>query len=116
MLLAHVLPPAGTGGATEFADSRTAYEDLSDEMKQRLEGLVANHSLFHSRKTVMPEYFKDTDPMKLPLSKHLLAQKHEWSGRMVSVAVDEFLFLASDCELIEPVHRLLRTPHRRHGP
>lgn len=32
----------------------------------------------------MPEYFKETDPMKLPLSKHKLIQKHEWSGRMVS--------------------------------
>ena len=32
----------------------------------------------------MPEYFKDTDPLNLPLSKHLLAQKHEGSGRTVS--------------------------------
>lgn len=32
----------------------------------------------------MPEYFKDTDPSKLPLSKHKLAQIHEWSGRKVS--------------------------------
>lgn len=72
------------GGATEFADSRAAYDDLSDEMKTRLDGLVANHSLFHSRKTAVPEFFVDTDPMKLPLSKHYLVQKHEWSGRMVS--------------------------------
>ncbi|KAK4953699.1 hypothetical protein LTR10_008303 [Elasticomyces elasticus] len=81
MLLAHIIPPAGMGGATEFADSRTAYDDLSVEKKQQLEGLVANHSLFHSRKTAVPEYFKDTDPMKLPLSKHKLVQEHEWSGR-----------------------------------
>ena len=53
MLLANLLPPEGTGGATEFADSRTAYEDLPEEMKRRIEGLVANHSLFHSRKTGM---------------------------------------------------------------
>lgn len=52
-------------------------------MKKRLDSLVANHSLFHSRKTAQPEYFKDTDPMKLPLSKHKLIQEHEWSGRMV---------------------------------
>ena len=44
---------------------------------------MANHSLFHSRKTVMPEYFKDMDPAKLELSKHLLAQVHEWSGKKV---------------------------------
>ena len=84
LLLAHVLPPPGTGGATEYADSRTAYDDLSEEKKQQIEDLVANHSLFHSRKTVMPEYFKDTDPSKLPLSKHKLVQVHEWSNRKVS--------------------------------
>ncbi|KAK5168856.1 uncharacterized protein LTR77_006165 [Saxophila tyrrhenica] len=82
LLLAHVLPPEGMGGATEFADSRTAYDDLSEDMKKRLDGLVANHSLFHSRKKAVPEYFADTDPMKLPLSKHKLVQRHEWSGRM----------------------------------
>ncbi|KAJ6445220.1 dichlorophenoxyacetate alpha-ketoglutarate dioxygenase protein [Purpureocillium lavendulum] len=81
LLLAHVLPPAGTGGSTEYADSRTAYDDLPDDTKKQIEGLVANHSLFHSRKTVMPEYFKDTDPSKLPLSKHKLSQVHQWSGR-----------------------------------
>lgn len=51
-----------------------------------MDGLVANHSLFHSRKTAQPEYFKDTDPMKLPLSKHKLIQKHESSGRTVRTA------------------------------
>ena len=83
LLLAHNIPPASTGGHTEFSDTRTAYEDLSEDMKQRLEGLVANHSLFHSRKKAVPEYFKDTDPSALPLSKHKLVQTHEWSGRKV---------------------------------
>ncbi|KAH8816079.1 hypothetical protein F5884DRAFT_207875 [Xylogone sp. PMI_703] len=82
LLLAHKIPPAGTGGATEFADSRTAYEDLPEQTKKRIEGLVANHSLFHSRKTAVPEYFRDLDVTTLPLSKHKLAQLHEWSGRM----------------------------------
>lgn len=68
----------------QFSDSRTAYDDLSPEMKARIDGAVANHSLFHSRKTAMPEYFKDMDVTKMPMSKHLLAQKHEWSDRMVS--------------------------------
>ena len=52
-------------------------------MKRRLDGLVANHSLFHSRKKAVPEYFVDVDPMSLPLSKHKLVQRHEWSDRMV---------------------------------
>lgn len=118
LLMAHKLPPAGTGGATEvclpplscalalmtqFSDSRTAYDDLSDEMKAKLDGVVANHSLFHSRKTAMPEYFKDMDVTKMPMSKHQLVQKHESSGRMVcsclpirlTVADDQNLYIAS---------------------
>ncbi|KAJ9613882.1 hypothetical protein H2200_002018 [Cladophialophora chaetospira] len=98
LLLAHKIPPEGTGGHTEFADTRTAYEDLSDDRKRSLEGLVAAHSLFHSRKKAVPEYFKDTDPEKLELSRHLLAQKHEWSGRMN-------LYLASYVHHIEGMSR-----------
>lgn len=78
-------PGSDRCGYLQFADSRTAYDDLSQEKKQEIENLIANHSLFHSRKTAVPEYFKDTDPSKLPLSKHKLAQVHEWSGRKVSV-------------------------------
>ena len=112
-MLAHILPPEGTGGATEFADSRTAYNDLSADTMRRIDGLVANHSLFHSRKTVMPEYFVDTDPMKLPLSKHRLVQKHEWSGRTVKTVPNRgHEFLAADCQSIESIHCLLCTPHR----
>ncbi|KAF4547903.1 Taurine catabolism dioxygenase TauD-like protein 2 [Elsinoe fawcettii] len=82
LLLAHKLPPSGTGGATEFADSRTAYEDLSEGTKAKLEGKIAGHSLFHSRKKAVPEYFFDMDPSKKEISRHELVQKHEWSERM----------------------------------
>lgn len=82
----------------QFADSRTAYDDLPESTKQKLDGLVANHSLFHSRKKAVPEYFADTDPMKLPLSKHHLVQKHEWSGRMN-------LYIASYVHHIEGMDR-----------
>ncbi|WWC64938.1 uncharacterized protein I303_107552 [Kwoniella dejecticola CBS 10117] len=82
LLIARELPPKGTGGSTEFSDSRTAYDDLTAEQKTKYESLIGNHSLFHSRKTAMPEYFKDMDVEKLPMSKHKLIQKHESSGRM----------------------------------
>lgn len=47
LLYALEIPPIG--GQTEFADLRAGYDALSDEMKLRLEGLVAEHSLMYSR-------------------------------------------------------------------
>lgn len=48
LLSAHVLPSDG-GPATEFADMRAAYDALSRETKERINGLVAEHSYWHSR-------------------------------------------------------------------
>ena len=83
MLRAVELPPPGTGGNTDFADSRTAFEDLPQSMKEELlrEDYVAAHCLAHSRKTAAPEYFKDLDPAETKMHKHRLAQIHEPSGR-----------------------------------
>ena len=39
MLYAHVVPPKG--GNTEFADLRAAYDDLDDEMKSMIDGMIA---------------------------------------------------------------------------
>ena len=47
MLMALVVPDEG--GETEFADMRAAYDALSPEMKEKLEGLSAHHSLYHSQ-------------------------------------------------------------------
>jgi len=47
LLYAREIPPVG--GQTAFADLRAAYDALDDEMKARLEGLVAEHSLVYSR-------------------------------------------------------------------
>jgi len=47
LLYALAIPPVG--GLTEFADLRAAYDALSDDLKRRLEGLVAEHALAFSR-------------------------------------------------------------------
>jgi alpha-ketoglutarate-dependent 2,4-dichlorophenoxyacetate dioxygenase len=47
LLYALEIPPVG--GHTEFADLRAAYDALPEEMKLRLNGLVAEHSLMYSR-------------------------------------------------------------------
>ena len=46
MLDAHVVPDEG--GDTEFADLRAAYDALPED-KEQLEGLIAEHSIWHSR-------------------------------------------------------------------
>lgn len=38
-----------TGGNTEFADMRAAYDGLDRETQQSIEGLICEHSLLHSR-------------------------------------------------------------------
>jgi alpha-ketoglutarate-dependent 2,4-dichlorophenoxyacetate dioxygenase len=47
LLLCHEAPQVG--GETWFADTRSAYEDLPQSLKDRLEGLKARHSLWWSR-------------------------------------------------------------------
>lgn len=54
LLSSKVLSPAGTGN-TEFANTYAAYEALSDEDKQHLEGLMAVHALAATQLDVTPE-------------------------------------------------------------
>lgn len=84
MLRAAELPPKGTGGNTEYADTRSAFADLSAELKQELleKDYIVQHSLWYSRKKASPDFFKDLDPEAHPMSRHHLVQRHEPSGRM----------------------------------
>jgi alpha-ketoglutarate-dependent 2,4-dichlorophenoxyacetate dioxygenase len=83
MLRAVELPPAETGGETEFADARQAYEDLPNETKSRIKDLVAAHSFLHNRQTANPDspLFKDRNVLDEPLARHKLVPIHEPSGR-----------------------------------
>lgn len=78
------MPPKGTGGHTEYADTRQAFEDLPPGLKQELleKDYIVQHSLWHSRKKAAPDFFKDLDPKAYPMSRHRLVQCHEPSGRM----------------------------------
>jgi alpha-ketoglutarate-dependent taurine dioxygenase len=50
MLTAHVVP--SSGGTTEWADMRAAYDALSAEMKATIAGLSAHHSLIYSQQKI----------------------------------------------------------------
>jgi len=82
-IIARELPPKGTGGPTEFGDTRSAYEDLDEETKDLVEDKVGVHSHFHSRRVALPNFptFAALDPWKYPMSKHSIVVKHRGSGR-----------------------------------
>ncbi|KAH7355323.1 alpha-ketoglutarate-dependent 2,4-dichlorophenoxyacetate dioxygenase [Rhexocercosporidium sp. MPI-PUGE-AT-0058] len=83
LLLAHSIPPPGSGGSTFFADTRTAYDTLPSPLKTELDtnDYIAAHSLFHSRKLGSPTYFSDLDPLAHKMTRHKILQTHEPSGR-----------------------------------
>ncbi|WVQ85208.1 hypothetical protein IAT38_007373 [Cryptococcus sp. DSM 104549] len=85
LLLSHELPPRGSGGNTEFADTRTAYDDLPAERKEEIKDWVLWHSQHHSRRVASPgEPLLDQEkflPTSHPFGKHTLVQQHEPSGR-----------------------------------
>lgn len=78
LLMAYEVPPEG--GQTWFADTRSAYEDLPQSMKDRIEGLEAEHSLWWSRKLAgFP--FSEEDVDARPKARHPLVLPHAGSGR-----------------------------------
>ena len=77
------IPPKEVGGHTEYADSRTAYEELSDAMKERIEEYVTCNSLLYNRQCSNPgsPLFAGRDPITSVTARHRLVQTHEGSGR-----------------------------------
>jgi alpha-ketoglutarate-dependent 2,4-dichlorophenoxyacetate dioxygenase len=83
ILRAHKLPPKGTGGATAFADTRSAYADLDDDTQAKIQDYVISHSLWHSRRLAAPdcEFLLGMNPEEHFMARHRLVQMHEPSGR-----------------------------------
>jgi alpha-ketoglutarate-dependent 2,4-dichlorophenoxyacetate dioxygenase len=79
MLHAHAVP--GTGGETEFADMRAAYDALPEDRKRALDGLWVQHSLMHSRAVLGFEDFAPEERAALPPVEQPLVRTHPRSGR-----------------------------------
>ncbi len=105
MLHARVIPPSG--GATEVADMRGAWDALDAEMQDRLRDLICEHSLLYSRALLgfgefteqervnfapvqqrLVRFFPSTGRRSLYLSAHI--------GRIVGWQVPEALALIRD--------------------
>ena len=78
LLLCHEAPDYPT--PTHFADVRSAYEDLPQAMKDRLEGLSARHCYFWSRMKAGYPYGED-EIDRMPHAEHPVVHLHKGSGR-----------------------------------
>jgi len=79
MLSARVVPPVG--GDTEFIDTRAVYDALPQAMKTRIEGLVAEHSIWRSR-SLYGGYQPTAEELRVrPPAQHPLVRRHPGSGR-----------------------------------
>ena len=78
-LHAHSVTPEG--GETQFADMIAAYDALPDKTKDRIDNLVAVHSIFHSRSQLGFEDFSDEERASLPPVHRPLVRVHPPTGK-----------------------------------
>ena len=73
------------GGDTEYASGRAAYDSLSADMKQRLDGLVAIHSIATSRRKVDPNAVSAEQETALPPVPQALVRPNPVNSRKALV-------------------------------
>jgi alpha-ketoglutarate-dependent 2,4-dichlorophenoxyacetate dioxygenase len=78
LLHARILPK--TGGNTEFADMRAAYDALDDDVKAEINDLVCEHSQQYSR-GVLGFDFTEEERLRNPPVPQRLVRRHPGSGR-----------------------------------
>jgi alpha-ketoglutarate-dependent 2,4-dichlorophenoxyacetate dioxygenase len=79
LLYAHTIAPIG--GHTEFADLRAAYDALPEDMKRKVEGLVAEHALAYSRARTGFTNFSESERKELPPVPQVMVRKIPENGR-----------------------------------
>ena len=80
MLHARSIPPIG--GQTEFADMRAAYDALPEATRRRIAGLVAEHSIMHSRAKLGFADFDASEREAFKPVPQVLVRRLQDSGRL----------------------------------
>jgi alpha-ketoglutarate-dependent 2,4-dichlorophenoxyacetate dioxygenase len=88
--LLHAVVCPEEGGQTEFADMRSAYDGMSASLKERLEGLEAEHHALHSRLMLGDTSYSEEQINKIPPARWPLVRTHPGSGR-------RHLFIGAHC-------------------
>jgi len=73
LLYSRSIPPVG--GHTEFADLRAAWDALPEATKQRVRGLVADHSLIYSRARIGFTNYSETEKKALTPVAHPMVRR-----------------------------------------
>jgi alpha-ketoglutarate-dependent 2,4-dichlorophenoxyacetate dioxygenase len=79
MLSAKEVP--SSGGETEYADARAAYDALPDALKAQIEHLRAFHSIIYSRSTIGFTEFSDAERAQFPGAEQPVVRVHPGSHR-----------------------------------
>ncbi|UCH47815.1 MAG: TauD/TfdA family dioxygenase [Betaproteobacteria bacterium] len=76
-----ILARPSSGGETRFCNTGKAYEDLSDEMKQRLSALKAVHGYDTMRAPARAQARNEVETQETPDVVHPLIRTHEDTGK-----------------------------------
>ena len=79
LLSARVIP--GEGGETQFADMRAAWDTLPAAMKQRVEGMICEHTQIFSRAKIGFTDWAPEELEKMAPVPQVLVRTHPGSGR-----------------------------------
>jgi len=109
ILLSHSIPTHG--GNTDFADSRHAYRDLPEEVKNELKDLVAEHDLWHSRRLAAPEVYKTATEHERAAKQpayHKLVQKAPDGGDTFYIATHASRIIGKpDAEGLDLINKMI---------
>jgi taurine dioxygenase len=95
MMYSEIVPPAGLGGETQFADMYAAYDALPAAMKAKIEGRRAFHNLDFSRTRRHGEDLLTAEQKaKVPPGAHPIVRTHPQTRRKA-------VFLGDHAEWIE---------------
>jgi alpha-ketoglutarate-dependent 2,4-dichlorophenoxyacetate dioxygenase len=79
LLSARLVPREG--GDTEFATMHATYAELPEATQRRIEGLIAEHSLVHSRSLVDPRVLTEDQKDEVPPVPQTLVRTNPVNGR-----------------------------------
>jgi len=83
LLLGHIVPPAG--GDTHFVDTRAAYDELPQAMKERIETLVAVHDFWRGRERTGLTGVTEAQRASMPPVTHRLVRTMPYGRKALYV-------------------------------